>query len=143
MKPVLATLVGAFTCLFTGTIIAIAMQPFIGPLLTPHIRTEAEGLLIPSLLTGYFVVEAMLVAIGVLTEASEKSWLWIFKMGAALGLAIFLGDHLITAGWSRLSAIPMAISGALDALSIVASFAAVCFVLKRGTLKQDQHFQQQ
>ena len=64
-------------------------------------------------------------------------------MGAALGLAIFLGDHLITAGWSRLSAIPMAISGALDALSIVASFAAVCFVLKRGTLKQDQHFQQQ
>lgn len=92
MKPVLATLVGAFTCLFTGTIIAIAMQPFIGPLLTPHIRTEAEGLLFPSLLTGYFVVGAMLVAIGVLTEASEKSWLWIFKMGAALGLAIFLGD---------------------------------------------------
>jgi len=136
MKLVIATLVGTIVCLITGTIIAIAMQPFIGPLLAPHIRTEAEGLLFPSLLSGYFVVGAMLVAIGVLTEVSGKSWLWIFKMGIALGLAIFLGDHLITAGWSRLSAIPMAISSALDALSIVASFAAVSFVLKRGAVPE-------
>lgn len=68
-----------------------------------------------------------------ITDVAHKSWAWVFKTGAVLGLAIFLGDHLITAGWSKLAAIPMAISGTLDALSVVAAFAAVAFVLKHGT----------
>lgn len=135
MKLVLATLVGSFACLLTGTAIAIAMQSYIAPQLVPHIRTETEGLLFPSLFAGYFVIGAMLVAVGSLAEVADRSWLWVFKMGTTLGLAVFLGDHLITAGWSRLAAIPMAISGIFDALSIVVGFASVSFVLKRGSMR--------
>lgn len=143
MKLVLATLLGSFACLLTGTAIAIAMQSYIAPQLVPHIRTETEGLLFPSLFAGYFVIGAMLVAVGSLTEVANRSWPWVFKMGATLGLAVFLGDHLITAGWSQLAAIPMAISGIFDALSIVVGFACVGFVLKRGTLRDGHAAKQQ
>ncbi|HKK29178.1 MAG TPA: hypothetical protein VKA18_02140 [Alphaproteobacteria bacterium] len=131
MKLVIAAFAGSIVCLVTGTIIAILMQPYIAPHFGTHIRTEEQGLLFPALLAGYFVIGATLTWVAMLTDASAKSWPWVLQTGAALGLAIFLGDHLITAGWSQLAAIPMTISGTLDALSIVASFCAIALVLKR------------
>lgn len=134
MKVIGAFFAGTLVCLVTGTVIAIAMQPFVAPLLAPHIRTEDQGLLFPALLSGYVVFGAMLTALAVLTEASGKRWIWVLQTGAVVGLAIFLGDHLITAGWSQLAALPMAASGILDSLSILAGFCAVTFVLKRGAM---------
>jgi len=133
MKFIGAFLAGAMACLITGTMIAIAMQPFVAPHLAPHIRTEEQGLLFPALLSGYIVIGAMLTILAVLTGASSRSWTWVLQTGAVVGLAIFLGDHLITAGWSQLAAVPMAVSGVLDSLSVLAGFSAVTFVLKRST----------
>lgn len=134
MKFIAAILAGTIACLVTGTMIAIAMQPFIAPHLAPHIRTEEQGLLFPALLSGYFVIGAMLTILAALTEVSSRSWTWVLQTGAVVGLAVFLGDHLITAGWSQLAAVPMAVSGVLDSLSVLFGFCGVAFVLKRSTL---------
>lgn len=65
MKLLFATVAGTLACFISGTIIAIAMQPWVGPMLAPQIRTEEMGLLFPSLIAGYFVVGLMLAILGV------------------------------------------------------------------------------
>lgn len=131
MKPLFAFAAAWVACLVSGTVIAVAMQPFIAPLLAPHIRTEEMGLNFPALLSGYVVLALGMIALAVLADAASRSWSWVLQTGVVLGLTVFLGDHLITAGWSQLAPGPMAVSGVLDALSILAGFAAGVWVLKR------------
>ena len=131
MKPLFAFAAAWAACLVSGTAIAIGMQPFIAPLLAPHIRTEEMGLHFPALLSGYVVLALGMIALAVLSDAASRGWGWVMQTGAVLGLTVFLGDHLITAGWSQLAAGPMAVSGVLDALSVLAGFVAGVWVLKR------------
>ena len=129
MRFVIAGLVGGFATLISGTIIAIAMRPWISPLFGELIRKENEdGLLFPSLIVGYLVIGFCLSYLAPRLGVKNMQQIQIVILGAVMGLAIFLGDHLVTAGWSRLNVGAMIFSGISDTLSVVAGFWAISLV---------------
>ncbi len=130
MRFTLAGLAGTLGAFIAGTIIAIIMQPWIAPQFGEHIRTEQDGLLFPALIMGYVTIGFVLAYIAPKWSIEKMSISQVAVTGLAIGLAIFLGDHLITAGWSRLPAGPMAISGFLDSFSVVFGLLAVYFVYR-------------
>lgn len=128
MRFTIAGIAGGFATLISGTIIAIIMQPWVGPHFGEYIRNKEEGLLFPSLIAGYLVIGFCLSYVLSRLRVKDMKLSQIFSLGAVMGLAIFLGDHLITAGWSRLNAGAMAFSGLLDSLSVVVGFWIVSLV---------------
>lgn len=131
MRYLIATIAASLATLVSGTVIAISMQQIIAPYFVGHIRTEEQGLLFPSLIAGYFVIGAVLTYLATRLEAAQTNWISTLITGTIIGLAIFLGDHLVTAGWSLLNAPAMAFSGLLDSLSVAAGFCAARYVLIR------------
>lgn len=129
MRFTIAGLVGGFATLISGTIIAIVMQPWVAPYFAGHIRKENEdGLLFPALIAGYFVIGFVLSYLAPKLGVKNMKQTQIITLGLAIGLATFLGDHLVTAGWSRLNAGAMAFSGVLDSLSVMVGFWVVSLV---------------
>jgi len=128
MRFIIAGIAGGFATLISGTIIAIIMQPWVAPHFGEYIRNKEEGLLFPSLIAGYLVIGFCLSYVLSRLRVEDMKLSQIFSLGAVMGLAIFLGDHLITAGWSRLNAGAMAFSGLLDSLSVVVGFWIVSLV---------------
>ena len=106
----------------SGSAIAVAMGPWIAPTFGEMIRDpESDGLLWPALLGGYLVISIVLV---IFMRSIQPATIWkATELGLILGLAVFLGDHLVTAGWSKLPAVSMLISGLLDSISV--GFAAL------------------
>lgn len=138
MRFTIAGIVGGLVTLISGTLIAILMQPVLTPYFGELIRKEGEdGLLFPSLMSGYFVIGFCLTYLAPKLGVLNMKWSEICVLGAVMGLSIFFGDHLITAGWSRLSAQAMMISGMVDSLSVVFGFAAIAFVLRHNVGKQE------
>ncbi len=121
VQPSAARIATAIGCgfvamLVSGSLIAMAMNPLVGPMFGSLVRDpERQGLQVPSLLSGYLVI--VIVLTWVLIELGRPSTWKGAKTGLVLGLGVFLGDHLVTAGWSVLPVTPMAVSGALDALA--------------------------
>jgi len=68
-------------------------------------------------------------------STGTTGWRHGATIGLALGLAVFLGDHLVTAGWSKLPALPMLISGGLDAFAVMAGGVAIAMVQRSGSLQ--------
>jgi len=130
MRFLIAGFVGSLGALVTGTIIAIIMQPYVAPHFGEYVRTEQDGLVFPSLLAGYAVIGFAISYIASKLSVESMSLIEVLTIGAAIGLAVFLGDHLVTAGWSYLPVGVMAVSGALDSLSIVVAFWAVSVVYR-------------
>lgn len=129
MRFTIAGLAGGFATLISGTIIAIIMQPWVAPYFAGHIRKENEdGLLFPVLIAGYLVIGFVLSYLAPKLGVKNMKQTQIVTLGLAIGLAIFLGDHLVTAGWSRLNAGAMAFSGVLDSLSVMVGFWVVSLV---------------
>jgi hypothetical protein len=133
MRYTIASLAGALATLISGSIIAIIMQPWMAPHFGEFIRTKEEGLLFPSLIGGYLVIGFCLSYLASNMKIKDIDIVRILIIGAVMGLAIFLGDHLITAGWSRLNAGAMAISGLLDSLSLIVGFLVVSLVYRYKT----------
>ncbi len=131
LKTILIGLFGALVTLVTGTIIAIAMQPYIAPQMIGMIRTEEQGLLFPSLVSGYLIIGLVGAFLLQETELYRKEISRQMASFLLIGLAIFLGDHLITAGWSQLPVVPMAISGVLDSFSVLAGLLAMSVIYRK------------
>lgn len=115
-----------------GTISAVAMRPFVSPMFGDYVRTDADGLAFAPLLTGYLVIALALVWLTPRIESAASGWRHGAMVGAALGVSVFLGDHLITAGWSKLPALPMLISGAVDVLAVVAGGVTAALLQRCG-----------
>ncbi|NOT65638.1 MAG: hypothetical protein HOP06_06400 [Methylotenera sp.] len=129
MRTIIAGFAGGIATLISGTIIAIIMQPFVAPHFEGYIRKEGEdGLFFPALVVGYLVIGFALSYLAPKLGVKNIKHSQILLIGLTLGMAIFLGDHLVTAGWSRLNAGAMAFSGALDSLSVMVGFWVVSMV---------------
>ncbi len=91
------------------------------------VRTQEDGLEIPSLLSGYFLLTLFMV-IGYKYFALDAKWL---KKGIIWGLLIggisFVAGHLIVAGWANIPPKPMLISGILDTLATVATGIVIAY----------------
>ena len=131
MRFIIAGIVSSFATLISGTIIAILMQPFVAPYFGDIIRKENEdGLLFPSLIAGYFIIGFCLSYLAPKLGVTSMKLFQILTLGAVMGLAIFLGDHLVTAGWSRLNAGAMFFSGLLDSISVAVGFLVTSLVYR-------------
>ncbi len=110
-----------------GTGIAMVMGPFVGPQFGTLLRDPAgAGLNFPALLCGYAVVAMALTVLHGRSASKELGPSAL--LGLCLGLAVFLGDHLITSGWSVMPAGTMAVSGLFDSLAVVAGAVVLSWV---------------
>ncbi len=114
----LRLMIGAFTAFVAmqvaATLIALSYPRFLPPEFAAFVRTKQEGLHMPSLLGGYFVVTLALVFF--YTRVRPTSRAGAALLGYILYLAVFLGGHMVTAGWSKVPSWPMAWTGFFDAL---------------------------
>lgn len=87
------------------------LNPLLNPMFNGVVRTQEEGLEMPSLLAGYFLLTSLMV-IGFKYFSLEAKWL---KKGIIWGLLIggntFMAGHLIVAGWATIPPVPMIIFG--------------------------------
>jgi len=125
MKFVLPLSTGYVVTNVVATALAVTMRPFVSPKFGSYIRTDTDGLAFAPLLVGYFVITSVLVWLMPRVESGRSGWRHGAVVGLALGAAVFLGDHLVTAGWSKLPALPMLLSGLVDELAVMAGGIAV------------------
>lgn len=131
-RHLIAILVGFVLINILSALTAIlVLQPNVNSLLQPHIRSSEEGLNFLALTLGYFVVTVGLTYI--LTNSKPgKSWVQrSLSAGLAVGLSVCLGDHLVTAGWSKLHMGAMAFSGLIDTIPVVVASLAIGFILRK------------
>ncbi len=131
-RSLIAIPVGFLAMFVSATVIAIAMRPLVSPMFGPYIRTDADGLAFGPLIAGYVVITCVLAWLVPRVMTGAAGWRHGAAVGWALGLAVFLGDHMVTAGWSKLPALPMLISGLLDSVAVMAGGAAMGLVLRVG-----------
>ena len=103
------------------------LNPLLNPMFNGSVRTKEDGLEIPSLLSGYFLL-TLLMVIGYKYFSFEANWL---KKGLIWGLLtggiVFVSGHLIIAGWATIPPKPMLISGVLDTLATVATGIVIAY----------------
>ncbi|GEM_PF-1658930 len=103
------------------------LNPLLNPMFNGAVRTQEDGLEMPSLLSGYFLL-SLLMVIGYKYFSLEAKWLkkgliWGFLAGGI----VFVSGHLIVAGWATIPPIPMLISGILDTLATVATGIVIAY----------------
>lgn len=128
---------GYLAMFVVATIIAIAMRPVVSPMFGMYVRTDAEGLAFAPLLAGYLVVTLALGWLVPRVQTGSAGWRHGGTVGTALGTAVFLGDHLITAGWSKLPALPMLLSGVIDVLAVASGGVAIAMIQGRSQTRLD------
>lgn len=128
MRKFAAAIAGFVGINVAATVIAVAYRPLIGPMLGIFARTDQEGLNFPSLLSGYLIISLMTGWFVGHVRTELGGWRHGALVGTALGLAIFLGDHLVTAGWSRIPAAPMLMSGIADILAVTICGALIAAI---------------
>lgn len=128
-RYLLAIPVGFFVMFVAASSIAVAMRPLVSPMFGSLVRSDAAGLALGPLLGGYFVVTCALAWLIPRVKCVSVTYRHGAEVGLVVGLAVFLGDHLVTTGWSTLPTKPMLISGCFDSLAVLASGAAMarCF----------------
>jgi len=132
MKWILPLGMGYVVTNVVATTLAVAiLQPLVSPMFGLYIRTDADGLAFAPLLVGYLVITTALVWLMPRVKSGRSGWLHGAVIGLVLGAAVFLGDHLVTAGWSKLPALPMLLSGLVDALAVMAGGIMVAVVQQR------------
>lgn len=129
MKWILPLGMGYVVTNVVATVLAIAvLQPIVLPMFGSYIRTDADGLAFMPLLSGYLVITIVLVWLMPRVKYRRSGWLHCAVVGLVLGTAVFLGDHLVTAGWSKLPVLPMLLSGLVDSLAVMAGGIVVAVV---------------
>lgn len=132
MKWIIPLGMGYVVTNIVATAIAVAvLQPVVSPMFGMYIRTDADGLAFAPLLVGYLVITIVLAWLMPRVKSGRSGWLHGAVVGLALGTAVFLGDHLVTAGWSKLPALPMLLSGLVDALAVMAGGIVVAILQRR------------
>lgn len=106
------------------------LNPLLNPMFNGSIRTQEDGLEMPSLLIGYFLLTLFMV-VGYKYFSFEAKWL---KKGLIWGLLIggitFLAGHLIIAGWATIPPTPMLISGIIDTLATIAAGIVIAYIYR-------------
>ncbi len=132
MKWILSLSLGFVVTNVVATALAVGLlQPFVSPMFGLYIRMDADGLAFAPLLLGYLIITIVLVWLMPRVKSGQSGWLHGAVVGLVLGTAVFLGDHLVTAGWSKLPALPMLLSGLVDALAVMAGGIVVAVVQQR------------
>lgn len=133
-KWILSLGIGYVVTNAVATALAIGiLQPIVSPMFGVYIRTNADGLDFAPLFVGYFIITTVLVWLMPLVNSGHSGWLHGAVVGLGLGTAVFLGDHLVTAGWSKIPALPMLLSGFIDTLAVMAGGIVVAVVQQSGT----------
>lgn len=127
----LSLIVGFIVNNVVATITALfILNPLLNPLFEGAVRTQEDGLEIPSLLSGYFLLTLFMV-IGYNYFSLDVKW---FKKGIIWGVLIggitFVSGHLIIAGWATIPPIPMLISGILDTTATIATGIVIAYFYK-------------
>lgn len=136
MKWMLPLVIGYVATNVIATTLAVAiLQPFVSPMFGAYIRTDADGLAFAPLLLGYLVITIALVWLMPRVKSGRSGWLHGAVVGLVLGTAVFLGDHLVTAGWSKLPVFPMLFSGVIDALAVMVGGIVIAVVQQRQSRK--------
>ncbi|PCJ64918.1 MAG: hypothetical protein COA58_11645 [Bacteroidetes bacterium] len=103
------------------------LNPLLNPMFEGMIRKQEEGLEMPSLLSGYFLLTLFMV-IGYRHFSLDAKWL---KKGIIWGLLVggiaFIAGHLIVAGWSSMPPLPMLISGVIDTVATLATGILIAY----------------
>ena len=111
-----------------ATLVAMfILNPLLNPMFNVAVRTPKDGLEMPSLLSGYFLL-TLLMVLGYKYFSLEANWL---RKGIIWGLLIggisFVSGHLIIAGWATIPPKPMLISGIFDTLATVATGIVIAY----------------
>lgn len=129
MKWVLSLGTGyVVTNIAATTLAVVILQPMISPMFGSYIRTDVDGLAFAPLLVGYLVITIILAWLMPRVKSGQSGWAHGAVVGLVLGTAVFLGDHLVTAGWSTIPALPMLLSGLVDALAVMAGGIVVAIM---------------
>lgn len=120
-----ATFIAGFIVLYlSAAIISISSNIFLEPMFGAHIRSSRDVLFVP-LVAGYFIVALCLyISLSNFSSGTKKVQKG-FIFGAVFGAAVFLGGHIIIAGWSVIAFKPLLISGLLDILPVSLSGAVL------------------
>ncbi|MDX2173859.1 MAG: hypothetical protein SFY56_12120 [Bacteroidota bacterium] len=129
-KQIIATVVGFIATFMANTLLAITI---IGPLLNAKIgisrNPEKDGLNMPSMFTGYLLLTIFLVWL--ILQLKDKTWIQKGLLaGSMTGLAVNIGGHLITSGWSIANATPMLFAGIIDSFATIIGALVIAFILK-------------
>lgn len=109
----------------------LVLQPTINHLLLPHIRSQEEGLNFTSLTMGYLVITLGILFI-LKNFKAGRGWIQkSFYVGSSMGLSVCLGDHLVTAGWSKLHMGAMAFSGIVDTIPLLLATMCMGYFLRK------------
>ncbi|WP_430906621.1 hypothetical protein [Maribacter sp. 2-571] len=130
-KFTLSVILGFIVNNVVATLVALfVLNPLLNPMFKGTLRTAEDGLEMPSLLSGYFMLTVLMV-IGYKYFALDARWI---KKGIGWGLLIggatFLAGHLIIAGWAAIPPKPMFISGILDILATVATGITIAYIYR-------------
>ncbi len=117
-----------------GAAVAVAYGPFLTTAFGEHIRTPDEGLAVPALVSGYAVIALVMAWLTPRLVTGHTGWRHGAIVGAAVGMTSFLGDHLVTAGWSRIATTPMLVSGIVDVLSGIAGGIVIALIQQRARM---------
>lgn len=129
LKWFLPLITGYVVTNIIATTLAIGiLQPFVSGMFGSFIRTDADGLAFVPLLAGYLVITVVLVWLVPRVKSGCSGWLHGAVVGLALGAAVFLGDHLVTAGWSKIPELPMFLSGLIDSLAVMTGGVVIAVV---------------
>ena len=111
-----------------ATLIAMfILNPLLNSMFNGVVRTQEDGLEMPSLLSGYFLLTLCMV-IGYKYFSLDTKWyikgiIWGFLVGSIT----FIAGHLIVAGWAITPPYPMLISGVLDTLATVVTGIVIAY----------------
>jgi hypothetical protein len=129
-KHITATTLGFIATFVANTILAMTI---IGPFLNAKIGIsrdpEKDGLNFPAILIGYLLLTIFMVWLTPLV----KSKAWLQKgliVGAMTGLAVNVAGHLITAGWSIASGMPMLFAGIIDSFATIVGGIVIAYFLR-------------
>lgn len=114
-----------------ATVIAIfILNPLLNTMFGNSIRSQEEGLEMPSLLCGYFLL-TLLMVIGYKHFIFKANWL---KKGIAWGLLVggftYVSAHLIVASWAKIPPMAMFITGLLDTLATVSTGIVIAYIYR-------------
>ena len=127
----LSLVLGFITNNVVATMIALfILNPLLNPMFDGAVRTQEDGLEMPSLLSGYFILTLFMV-IGYKHFSLDVNWLKKgIAWGSLIGVIIFTSGHLIVAGWATIPPKPMLISGILDTLATVATGVVIAYIYR-------------
>ena len=127
----IAVIAGFLVTFVVASLLAVfVLQPWVNADLAGYVRTMEQGLHLPSILAGYFVLAAVMTGLYPRVNLNEH-WLWNgLLFGLTVGVAVFVAGHLIISGWSVIPAKPMLLSGLVDTLAPALGGIAIAFVYR-------------